>query len=289
MCWQCSEHRTDALEGQRHGPGSGEELADRVDNSSCEAGLERSQSCKHLEHLDESPVGSGGGEQVVEVGRERQERGGVSRGRRQVTEGCRSSRGRPRIGRGETRRQRLEEDGHGRGRRGGYDARGGGDGAGAAAGEVRHEVVREVDGEVGRGGRGGRGEELERERGDVPLVGGASGGGGGGGEVLVELVRGEREQRERGRVERERRGEVGQALVGQVRRGEELDGGEGERVGGDGGEVERGEVGELLQRDGLGGGVRGADLAVDLGERAGHGRRLAGGRRVGAEGLDEVV
>lgn len=52
MCWQCSEHRTDALEGQRHGPGSGEELADWVDDSSCEAGLERSQSCKHLEHLD---------------------------------------------------------------------------------------------------------------------------------------------------------------------------------------------------------------------------------------------
>jgi len=71
--------------------------------------------------------------------------------------------------------------------------------------------VCEVDVEVGRGGRGGRSEELERERGEVLLVGGASGGGG---EVLVELVRGEREQGERGRVEREGRGEVGQALVG---------------------------------------------------------------------------
>jgi hypothetical protein len=39
----------------------------------------------------------------------------------------------------------------------------------------------------------------------------------GGGEVLVELVSGEREQRERDRVERERRGEVGEALVGEVR------------------------------------------------------------------------
>ena len=83
-----------------------------------------------------------------------------------------SRRGRARIGRGETRHQRLEEDRHGHGRRGGYDARGGGDGAGAAVGEVRHEVMREVDGEVGRGGRGRRGEELEREHGDVLLVGG---------------------------------------------------------------------------------------------------------------------
>jgi len=72
--------------------------------------------------------------------------------------------------------------------RGGYDARGGSDGAGAAAGEVRHEVVREVDREVGRGGRGRRGEELESERGDVPLVGGASGRGGGG-EVLDARLR----------------------------------------------------------------------------------------------------
>ena len=55
----------------------------------------------------------------------------------------------------------------------GYDAHGGGgDGAGAAAGEVRYEVVREADGEVGRGGRGRRGKELERERGDVLLVDG---------------------------------------------------------------------------------------------------------------------
>lgn len=77
--------------------------------------------------------------------------------------------------------------------------------------------------------------------------------------------------------------------MGEARRGKELDGGEGERVGGDGGEVERGEVGELLQRDGLGGGVGGADLTVDLGERAGDGGGLAGGRRVGAEGLDKVV
>ena len=72
-------------------------------------------------------------------------------------------------------------------------------------------------------------------------------------------------------------------------RGEELDGGEGKRVGADGGEVERGEVGELLQRDGLGGGVGGADLAVDLGERAGDSRGLTDGRRVGVEGLDEVI
>jgi hypothetical protein len=90
-------------------------------------------------------------------------------------------------------------------------------------------------------------------------------------------------------VERERGGEVGEALVGQARRGEELDGRESEWVGGDRGEVEGGEVGKLLQRDGLGGGVGGADLAVDLGQRAGDGRGLAGGRRVGAEGLDEVV
>jgi hypothetical protein len=76
---------------------------------------------------------------------------------------------------------------------------------------VWHEVLREVDREVGRGSRGGRGEELERERGDVMVD--ASGGG----EVLVELVSGEREQRERDRVERERRGEVGEALVGEVR------------------------------------------------------------------------
>jgi len=48
--------------------------------------------------------------------------------------------------------------------------------------------VREVDGEVRRDGHGGRGEELERERGDVPLVGGASGGGGGG-EVLDTRLR----------------------------------------------------------------------------------------------------
>lgn len=77
--------------------------------------------------------------------------------------------------------------------------------------------------------------------------------------------------------------------MGEARRGEELDGGEGQLVGGDGGEVEGGEVGELLQCDGLGGGVGSADLAVDLGERAGDGCGLAGGRRVGAEGLDEVV
>lgn len=60
-------------------------------------------------------------------------------------------------------------------------------------------------------------------------------------------------------------------------------------MGGDGGEVERREVGQLLERHGLGGGVGGADLPVDLGERARDGGGLAGGRRVGAEGLDEVV
>jgi hypothetical protein len=105
----------------------------------------------------------------------------------------------------------------------------------------------------------------------------------------MELVRGEREQGERGRVEREGSGEVGDAFVGEVRRGEELDGREGERVGGDGCEMERGEVGQLLQRDGLGGGFGGADLAVDLGHRTGDGRGLAGGGRVEAEGLDEIV
>jgi hypothetical protein len=60
-------------------------------------------------------------------------------------------------------------------------------------------------------------------------------------------------------------------------------------VGGDGGEVKGGEIRELLQRDGLGGGVGSADLAVDLGESAGNGGGLAGGRRVGAEELDEVI
>jgi hypothetical protein len=119
------------------------------------------------------------------------------------------------------------------------------------------------------------------------VVGGGCGGGRG--EVLVELVGGEREEGERGRGEGERGGEVGEALVREVRRGEELDGREGERVGGDGGEVEGGEVGELLESGGLGGRVRGADLAVDRGERAGDGRRLAGGGLVGAEGLDEVL
>lgn len=107
---------------------------------------------------------------------------------------------------GETRCQRLEEDRHGRRWRGGYDAPGGGDGAGVAAGEVPHEVVREVNGEVRRGGGGRGAQELEREGGDLAVGGG---GGGGGGEVLVELVRGEREEGERGRVERERGGKVG--------------------------------------------------------------------------------
>jgi hypothetical protein len=52
----------------------------------------------------------------------------------------------------------------------------------AAAGEVWHEVVREVNGEVRSGGRRGGSEELERKREDVPV---GRGGGGGGGEVLV--------------------------------------------------------------------------------------------------------
>ena len=145
--------------------------------------------------------------------------------------------------------------------------------------------MREVAGEVGRGGRGGGGKELQREC--AYVVGG--GGGGGRGEVLVELVGGEGEEGERGGLERERGGEVGEALVWEVRRGEELDGGEGERVGGNRGEVEGGEVGELLERDGLGCRVRGADLSVDRGERPADGQGLAGGGLVGAEGLDEIV
>lgn len=123
---------------------------------------------------------------------------------------------------------------------------------------------------------------MEREGADV--VG--DGGGGGGREVLVELVGGEREEGERGRVEGEGGGEVGEALVREVRRGEELDGGEGERVGGDGGEVEGGEVCELLQRGGLGGRFGGAYLAMDHREGPDDGRRLAGSGRVSAEGLD---
>ena len=133
--------------------------------------------------------------------------------------------------------------------------------------------MREVDGEVGRGGSGGGGKELERE--GAYVVGG--GGGGGRREVLVDLVGGEREEGERGGVERQRGGEIGEALVWEVRRGEELDGGERVRVGDDGDEVEGGEVGELLERDGLGCRVRGADLTVDLGEGAANGQRLAGG------------
>lgn len=133
--------------------------------------------------------------------------------------------------------------------------------------------MREVDGEVGRGGCGGGGKELERE--GAYVVGG--GGGGGRREVLVDLVGGEREEGERGGVQRQRGGEVGEALVREVRRGEELDGGERVRVRDDGDEVEGGEVGELLERDGLGRRVRGADLTVDLGEGAGDGQRLAGG------------
>mgnify|MGYP003702359087 CR=1 FL=1 len=70
--------------------------------------------------------------------------------------------------------------------------------------------MREVDGEVGRGGADGGGGQLDGEGRDV-VVGGA---GGGGGEVLVELMGGEREEGERGRVEGERGGEVGEAPVG---------------------------------------------------------------------------
>jgi hypothetical protein len=100
----------------------------------------------------------------------------------------------------------------------------------------------------------------------------------------VELMRRKGEDVGGEGVEGERGGEVGEALGVRGRGMKELDG--VKSSSGHGSEMERGEVGEFLKCDGLGEGVSGADLSMDLGECAGDDGGLGGGNR--AEGLEVV-